>query len=101
MAHQHGMTLVVSLIMLVVITLFVLSAIRLSTANLRTVGNAQARNEAAAASQRAIVDLLSSPAAVTSPGTGHGFAGSGDLTVAPGDDGGIGLFRSGDGLEGG
>jgi len=68
MAGQRGMTLVVSLIMLVVITLFVLSAIRLSTANLRTVGNMQARNEAAAASQRAIEDLLSSPAAFTAPG---------------------------------
>ncbi len=69
MANQRGMTLVVSLIMLVVITLFVLSAIRLSTANLRTVGNMQARNEAAAASQRAIEDLLSSPAAFTAPGS--------------------------------
>jgi Tfp pilus assembly protein PilX len=69
MARQRGMTLVVSLIMLVVITLFVLSAIRLSTANLRTVGNTQARNEAAAASQRAIEDLLSSPAPFNSPGS--------------------------------
>jgi len=69
MANQRGMTLVVSLIMLVVITLFVLSAIRLSTANLRTVGNMQARNEAAAASQRAIEDLLSSSAAFTAPGS--------------------------------
>jgi Tfp pilus assembly protein PilX len=66
-ANQHGMTLVVSLIMLVVITLFVLSAIRLSTANLRTVGNMQARSEAAAASQRAIEDLMSSTAAFTAP----------------------------------
>jgi Tfp pilus assembly protein PilX len=63
------MTLVVSLIMLVVITLFVLSAIRLSTANLRTVGNMQARNEAAAASQRAIEDLLSSTAPFIAPGS--------------------------------
>jgi Tfp pilus assembly protein PilX len=74
-AHQHGMTLVVSLIMLVVLTLFVVSAIRLSTANLRTVGNMQAHNEAAAASERAIEDLMSSttpftaPATVTSPVT--------------------------------
>jgi Tfp pilus assembly protein PilX len=69
MSRQRGMTLVVSLIMLVVITLFVLSAIRLSTANLRTVGNMQARNEAAAASQRAIEDLLSSTDAFTAPGS--------------------------------
>jgi Tfp pilus assembly protein PilX len=64
---QHGMTLVVGLIMLLVITLFVVSAIRLSTANLRTVGNMQARNEAAAASQRAIEDMMSSTAAFTTP----------------------------------
>jgi Tfp pilus assembly protein PilX len=73
--HQQGMTLVISLIMLVVITLFVLSAVRLSTANLRTVGNMQVKNEAAAASERAIEDLMSSttpftaPASVTTPVT--------------------------------
>jgi len=68
-ANQRGMTLVVGLIMLLVITLFVVSAVRLSTANLRTVGNMQARNEASAASQRAIEDLLSSTAAFTAPGS--------------------------------
>jgi len=66
-ADQRGMTLVVGLIMLLVITLFVVSAVRMSTANLRTVGNMQARNEAAAASQRAIEDMMSSTAAFTSP----------------------------------
>ena len=66
---QRGMTLVVGLIMLLVITLFVVSAIRLSTANLRTVGNMQARNEAAAASQRAIEEMVSSTAAFTAPAT--------------------------------
>jgi Tfp pilus assembly protein PilV len=66
---QGGMTLVVGLIMLLVITLFVVSAVRLSTANLRTVGNMQSRNEAAAASQRAIEDMMSSTAAFTAPTT--------------------------------
>ena len=66
-ARQGGMTLVVGLIMLLVITLFVVSAVRLSTANLRTVGNMQVRNEAAAASQRAIEDMMSSTAAFTDP----------------------------------
>ena len=66
-ANESGMTLVVGLIMLLVITLFVVSAVRLSTANLRTVGNMQARNEAAAASQRAIEDMMSSTAAFTAP----------------------------------
>lgn len=65
--QQRGMTLVVGLIMLLVITLLVVSAVRLSTANLRTVGNMQARNEAAAASQRAIEDMMSSTAAFTAP----------------------------------
>jgi Tfp pilus assembly protein PilX len=68
-ANERGMTLVVGLIMLLVITLFVVSAVRLSTANLRTVGNMQARNEAAAASQRAIEDMMSSTTAFTTPST--------------------------------
>src|SRR5512135_1562909 len=66
-SRQRGMTLVVGLIMLLVITLFVVSAIRLSTVSLRTVGNMQARSEAAAAGQRRIEDLMSSTTAFTSP----------------------------------
>ena len=40
--------------MLVVLTLLVVSAIRMSNANLKTVGNMQVKNEAVAAAQQAI-----------------------------------------------
>ena len=65
--EQRGVTLVVGLIMLVVLTLFALAAIRLSSSNLRTVGNMQARNEASAAAQMAIEQVMSSTAAFTAP----------------------------------
>ncbi|MBC7620312.1 MAG: hypothetical protein H7293_15250 [Candidatus Saccharibacteria bacterium] len=52
--RQHGVSLLLSLIMLVVLTLLVVSAVRMTNSNLRTVGNMQARNEAAAAAQQAI-----------------------------------------------
>lgn len=52
--HQHGATLVVGLIMLVLMTLIALSTIRLSNTNLRIVGNEQFRNEAQAAAEYAL-----------------------------------------------
>ena len=52
--RQHGSSLLLSLIMLVVLTLLVVSAIRMSNANLKTVGNMQVKNEAVAAAQQAI-----------------------------------------------
>jgi len=64
---QRGVTLVVGLIMLLVLTLFAVSAIRLSSANLKTVGNMQARNEAAAAAQVAIEETMSSVISFTAP----------------------------------
>ena len=51
---QSGMTLVVSLIMLIVLTLLVVSAIRFGNINLKISGNAQSDAEAAAAAQVAI-----------------------------------------------
>ena len=54
-AHQNkGVSLILSLVMLVVLTLLVVSAIRMSNANLKTVGNMQVKNEALAAAQQAI-----------------------------------------------
>lgn len=52
--RQKGSSLLLSLVMLVVLTLLVVSAIRMSNSNLKTVGNMQVRNEAAAAAQQAI-----------------------------------------------
>jgi Tfp pilus assembly protein PilX len=59
--HQHGATLVVGLIMLALITLTVTTAFTLSSTNLRSVGNMQSRNEAVAAANSAIEQVLSSP----------------------------------------
>lgn len=67
---QTGATLITALVMLVVLTLLVLSAIRSSTVNLRIAGNMQMRNEAIAAGQQLIENVLSnnftsSPAATS------------------------------------
>ncbi len=51
---QRGVTLIVGLIMLVVITLMVTSAFMLSNTNLKSVGNMQFRDEAVAAGNTAI-----------------------------------------------
>lgn len=50
-SNQRGLTLIVSLIMLVVLTLIVVSAVRFGNINLRIAGNAQAEAEALAAAQ--------------------------------------------------
>lgn len=67
--HQSGATLVVGLIMLVLITLLVVSALSLSTTNLMAVGNMQYRNEAIAAANQAIGDWVSAPGISTSTTT--------------------------------
>ena len=51
---QHGISLLLSLVMLVVINLLVVSAVRMSNSNLKTIGNMQFKNEAVAAAQQAI-----------------------------------------------
>jgi Tfp pilus assembly protein PilX len=56
--RQSGITLVVSLIMLVVLTLLVVSAIRFGNINLKISGNAQAEAEAAAAVQVAVEKMM-------------------------------------------
>lgn len=57
---QSGLTLVVSLIMLIVLTLLVVSAIRFGNINLRITGNAQTQAESAAAAQVAIEQTIQS-----------------------------------------
>lgn len=59
-SRQRGVVLILSLIMLMVLTLMAVSAIRLSTVNLRSVGNAQSRAEAMSTAQRTIDLVLSS-----------------------------------------
>ena len=61
------MTLLVGLVMLVVLILLVVSAIRTSNSQLRTVGNVQAQNEAIAAAQQGVERLLGSVTNFTAP----------------------------------
>lgn len=58
--RQRGFVLILSLVMLMVLTLIGVSAIRLSTVNLRTVANAQSRTEAMSTAQRTVDLILSS-----------------------------------------
>jgi hypothetical protein len=62
--YQAGATLVVSLIMLVLITLMIIAALAIGSANFRTVGNMQFRDEAIAAANKAIDQVVSSPFAL-------------------------------------
>ena len=65
---QRGAVLVVSLIMLALITLLVTSAFTLSTTSLQSVGNMQNRDEAIAAANKAIEQVISSPFAESPTG---------------------------------
>ncbi len=57
---QRGATLIIGLIMIVLITLIVVNAFTLSSSNLKSVGNMQARDEAVAAANEAIELVVSS-----------------------------------------
>ena len=56
---QRGATLLVSMIFLVIITLVVVSAVKVSTLNIKVVGNTQTEKESAAAAQQAIEGTIS------------------------------------------
>lgn len=60
-SKQRGVTLIVGLIMLLLITLTVAGAFTVSSSNLKSVGNFQVREEAIAASNLAIEQVMSSP----------------------------------------
>jgi Tfp pilus assembly protein PilX len=66
---QRGVTLVVGMIMLVLITLVVLASFHLGRNNLEIVGNAQQRNDALTAAQQTIEAAISSPLLTSSPGS--------------------------------
>lgn len=57
--RQQGATLITALVMLVVLTLLVISAIRSSSINLRIAGNMQIKEEAVAAAQQATERIIS------------------------------------------
>ena len=66
-ARQQGATLILVLIMLIMLTLFAVSAMNTGTMNLKVVGNMQARSEALEASQWMIDSVISSTQFVSSP----------------------------------
>jgi Tfp pilus assembly protein PilX len=57
---QRGVTLLIVLIMLVVLTLFGITAVNLSTSNLQVVGNMQLRKNNEAVANQAVESMLSS-----------------------------------------
>lgn len=72
--QQQGSTLVIALVMLIVLTLLVVSAMKSSTINLRITGNMQMQEEAAMVAQKAIETLISNnftntanPSSITLP----------------------------------
>ena len=60
--EQRGISLVVGLIMLVMMTLLAISAFQASNVNLRIAGNMQVRQEILTAAQTATEEVLSTPA---------------------------------------
>jgi Tfp pilus assembly protein PilX len=60
-ARERGAALVVGLIMLVLITLMLVTALNLGTTNFRAMTNMQFRSEAVAAANAAIEQIISSP----------------------------------------
>lgn len=60
-ASQRGSTLIIGLMMIVLITLIVVNAFTLSASNLKAVGNMQVREEAIAAANQAVEQVISSP----------------------------------------
>ena len=58
-SKQQGATLITALVMLIVLTLLTFSSINTSIANLRVTGNSQTEEEAAAATQQEIEQVIS------------------------------------------
>lgn len=65
--RQQGSTLLVGMIMLILLTLIAVSAIESTTTSIQMVGNSQFREEATAAAQQAIENVISSTTFTTTP----------------------------------
>jgi hypothetical protein len=65
--HQSGSTLLISLILLVMLTLFVLTVINTTNIGSRIAGNTQIQIEAQGAAQQAIEEIISTPNFSTNP----------------------------------
>jgi Tfp pilus assembly protein PilX len=66
-ARQRGMTLLVALIMLVLMTLFAVSNFKMGNSSLQIVGNMQQRSQAMSAAQSTIEEVVSSTQFTGSP----------------------------------
>ena len=75
---QRGSTLLVALVMLVLLTLIALSSMNATTTSIQVVGNAQFREEANAAGQKAIENVISSSAFQTTPPVPQNMDANGD-----------------------
>ena len=65
--RQRGMTLIVSLVMLIILTMFALSTMNLSNTNLKVVGSQQAQRAVEAAAQQAIEQVMSGSSIFKTP----------------------------------
>lgn len=65
--RQAGIALIMGMVMLVIITMLVVSAIKTGLVNTRVVGNMQFRDEATYAAQSALERTMGSPAFVADP----------------------------------
>jgi len=65
--RQRGATLIVTLVMLIMLTLFAISAMNTSTTNLQVIGNMQTRHEGLRATQEAIEATLSTTKFLETP----------------------------------
>ena len=80
-SRQKGITLVVTLIMLVIMMMLAVTAINMSTNNLKVVGNMQLQQEATNAAQSAINQILSKGSYLSDPTTAPATVTVGNYTV--------------------
>jgi Tfp pilus assembly protein PilX len=85
MRSHRGATLLVVLIMLVVLTLFAVSAINLSTINMKIVGNMQQRSATEMLAATAIETVLNSAAPFYSPTSAVTVTAPTDVTITVAD----------------
>lgn len=78
---QRGSTLLVALVMLVLLTLIALSSMNATTTSIQVVGNAQFREEANAAGQKAIENVISSSAFQATPPAAQNIDANGDSVM--------------------
>ncbi|MPZ46742.1 MAG: hypothetical protein GEV05_25835 [Betaproteobacteria bacterium] len=84
-SRQRGSVLTISLVLLVVLTMFVISSTRIATGNLRIVGNLQAQQNVENVAQRALEQVLSEIAPFYSPTSPVAVAAPSGMTVAVGN----------------